>query len=261
MQVPHLVANVMMTTEQSESPAIVVSLLFKVPIIRAGVAATLRANPGLLVLGTQGQGVHDLVHLLTGGIHVLVADYDNALSAARLLRSKAVPRATPPTRILLLSHRDGEADVRRALESGIQGYLPLDCQPEEMTEGVVSLYRGRRCLGRAAAQRVAESFDYEALTEREIEVLRYVVAGDANKIVAKKLNIALGTVKVHVRSIMSKLGARTRTEAAAVAQRRGLFWSGADIEQGAGELGAAGVDDLHGHAGPRITMGNPGLIQ
>lgn len=236
--------KVMITSETSESPAIVVSVLFNVPIICAGVTATLRGNPALLVLGTQGRGGDDLLDLsrLTAGSHVLVADYDNALWAARSLRTNASFRSAPQTKILLLSHRDGEADVRRALEYGIQGYLPLDCQPEEMTEGVVSLYRGMRCLGRVAAQRVAESFDYEALTDRETEVLRCVVAGDANKIVAKKLNIALGTVKVHVGSIMSKLGARTRTEAAAVARRRGLFWTCAEVDGGAAGRPAGGVE-------------------
>jgi DNA-binding NarL/FixJ family response regulator len=252
----------MITIDKTENPTIVVSVRFKVPIIRAGVAATLGAYPGLLVLDTQGQDVDDLVDLsgVTAGVHVLVADYENALSVAGLLRRNASSRLAPQTKILLVSHRDGEADVRRALECGIQGYLPLDCQPEEMTSSVVSLYRGVRCLGRTAAQRVAESFDHEALTDRETEVLRCVVAGDANKIVAKKLNIALGTVKVHVRSIMSKLGARTRTEAAAVAQRRGLSWVDAEIDQGAAAF-ARHVDNTLGHVEPRITMGNPGVIQ
>ena len=70
---------------------------------------------------------------------------------------------------------------------------------------------------------IAEHAAEESLSPREIEVLRLVVAGCANKIVARELDIALGTVKVHVKSIMTKLGARTRTEAAAVAQRRGLI--------------------------------------
>ena len=168
------------------------------------------------------------VHSETGvlvaiaGMHVVVADYDTALTIARMLKRNAVARLASSTRIMIVTPRDGEADVRRALECGIQGYLPLDSRPADVIDGVVALHRGQRVLGRMVAQRVAESFDHEALTIREVDVLRFVVAGDANKTVAKKLNIALGTVKVHVRSIMGKLGARTRTEAAAVARHRGL---------------------------------------
>ena len=123
--------------------------------------------------------------------------------------------------MLVVSHRHAEADVRRALEAGVQGYLPLDCETSELVESVIALHRGQRALGRMVAQRMAESFDHEGLTDRELEVLRLVVAGDANKSIAKKLDIAVGTVKVHVRSIMGKLGARTRTEAASAARPDG----------------------------------------
>lgn len=164
------------------------------------------------------------------GIDVVVADYDTALTIARMLKRNAFARPASSTRIMIVTPRDGEADVRRALECGVQGYLPLDSKPTDVIDGVVALHRGQRVLGRIVAQRVAESFDHEALTIREIDVLRFVVAGDANKTVAKKLNIALGTVKVHVRSIMGKLGARTRTEAAAVARRRGLVEGEPEID-------------------------------
>jgi two-component system NarL family response regulator len=160
--------------------------------------------------------------LTVDGIDVVVADYDSALTLARMLKRCAPSRNSTSTRIMIVSQRDGEVDVRRALECGIHGYLPLECNPADVTDGVVALRRGQRVLGRIVAQRIAESLDHEALTSREIDVLRLVAAGDANKMVAKKLSIALGTVKVHVRAIMSKLGARTRTEAAAVARRRGL---------------------------------------
>jgi len=207
--------------------AIVVSVLFRDAIVRAGVAATLMTDPELLVhVVPVGSGLDPDASLwpVLAGVHVVVADYDNALAVARMLRGQVSSHGPESPKLLIVSPRDGEADVRRALESGIQGYLPLDCEPQEMTEGVTALHRGMRCLGRTVTQRVAESFDYQALTSRETQVLRCVVAGDSNKIVARKLDIAVGTVKVHVRSIMSKLGARTRTEAAAVAQRRGLLW-------------------------------------
>jgi DNA-binding NarL/FixJ family response regulator len=182
------------------------------------------AAPALSVQVEENTALHSETGVLVAiaGMHVVVADYDSALTIARLLKRDAFARRPSTTRIMIVTPRDGEADVRRALECGVQGYLPLDSKPADVIDGVVALHRGQRVLGRIVAQRVAESFDHEALTIREVDVLRFVVAGDANKTVAKKLNIALGTVKVHVRSIMGKLGARTRTEAAAVARRRGL---------------------------------------
>ena len=194
-------------------------------IVRVGLVATLKAVPTLSVHFAEEvavvQSEADALAAIDG-IDVVVADYESALAMARALRQHTVPRAVCSARIMIVSQRDSEADVRRALESGVQGYLLLESNPVDVTDGVVALHRGQRVLGRVVAQRIAESFDHEALTGREIDVLRLVAAGDANKLVAKKLSIALGTVKVHVRSIMGKLGARTRTEAAAVARRRGL---------------------------------------
>jgi DNA-binding NarL/FixJ family response regulator len=225
-------------------------------IIRAGLVATLKAMPTLAVHVAEEvavmQSETDALAAIDG-IDVVVADYESALAMARALRQHTVPRAACSARIMIVSQRDSEADVRRALESGVQGYLLLESNPLDVTDGVVALHRGQRVLGRVVAQRIAESFDHEALTGREIDVLRLVAAGDANKLVAKKLSIALGTVKVHVRSIMGKLGARTRTEAAAVARRRGLVephlevvaiaaspnaWAQAAPRQGAGSSAA-----------------------
>jgi DNA-binding NarL/FixJ family response regulator len=207
------------------SCSIAVLVAFTDPIVRAGLVATLKAVPTLSVQAEEDMAV---LHFETRAlqiiddIHVVVADYDSALTIASTLKRCAASRPSASTRIMIVSPRDGEADVRRALECGVRGYLPLECSPADVADGVVALHRGQRILGRIAAQRIAESFDHEALTSRELDVLRLVAAGDANKTVAKKLCIALGTVKVHVRSIMSKLDARTRTEAAAVARRRGL---------------------------------------
>jgi DNA-binding NarL/FixJ family response regulator len=135
----------------------------------------------------------------------------------------------PTTKIVVVTQRDRESDIRHALELGVQGYLSLGCGLEEMAEGVIAVHRGRRHLGQSAAHRIAESFGHQALTSREIDVLRLVVAGYANKMVANELEIALGTVKCHVKSILEKLGAKTRTEAAAVAQRRGLCGHERDV--------------------------------
>ena len=210
----------------AESERIVVSVIHKDPLVRAGVAAALSAEPNLVVrvdADAIGPDVGTALLETLSDVAVVVADYCKALALADLMRR---PRSCPPSadpRVMIVSDRGGESEIRHALQQGIQGYLLLGCRLEEMAACVAALHRGQRYLGQEAARRIAESFGYEALTNREADVLRLVAAGCANKVVANRLDIALGTVKVHVKSILDKLGARTRTEAAAVAQRRGLL--------------------------------------
>ena len=204
---------------------IVVSVIFDDPLVRAGVAAILGVEPAFELTNEQ-------VFPVTGcearwlralsGVDVVVADYDRGLAIAALLR-KDGSRRISRLRVMIISRRDGESEILHALAQGIHGYLPFGCRLEEVTEAVLALHGGQRHLERSIARRVAESFEHEALTSREADVLRLVVAGYANKMVAKDLDIAMGTVKSHVKSILNKLGVRTRTEATAMALRRGLF--------------------------------------
>jgi DNA-binding NarL/FixJ family response regulator len=126
-------------------------------------------------------------------------------------------------RVLVMTTHDREHDIRRALEAGVHGYLLLGCPIQELIAGVRALARGSRYFCLAVAQRMAESLTREALTPREADVLRLLVRGQCNKSIARQLEIAVGTVKAHVKAIMGKLDASSRTEAASVAARRGLI--------------------------------------
>lgn len=204
---------------------IVVSVMHKDPLVQVGIESTLRRDARFTVrdAGHAVAPSSDARWLQAmDGIDVVIADYARALEISRALKNDAASRQAPATRVMIVTERDGESQIRQALETGIRGYLPIGCQPDEIADGVAALHRGQRLLGQVVAQRVAESFDHEALTERQTEVLHLMVAGYANKMVARELGISVGTVKVHVKCILDKLGARTRTEAATVAQRRGL---------------------------------------
>lgn len=204
---------------------ITVSVVHKDSLVCAGVVATLNSESRFAVqVGSDPSNEHPVScwQKALSGVDVVIADYSRALDIAQALKSDVECRQTPATKIMIISDQDGESQVRHALESGIRGYLPIGCKPEEIADGIMALHRGQRALGSSVAQRMAESFDHEALTARQTEVLRLVVAGYANKMVAKELGISLGTVKVHVKLILAKLGARTRTEASTLAQRRGL---------------------------------------
>jgi DNA-binding NarL/FixJ family response regulator len=123
---------------------------------------------------------------------------------------------------MALTSNDREADIRRAIEAGIHGYLLLGGPLSELIEGVTTVANGVRYLGRAVAQRVADSLTRSSLTSRETEVLRLVTTGESNKAIARQLNIELATVKSHMTAIMTKLNATSRTQAADIAATRGL---------------------------------------
>jgi DNA-binding NarL/FixJ family response regulator len=185
------------------------------PLLAVGLAAALRQFPGFSVQ------VHGDDGLPADAIDVIVADYQDGvhLASAQDMRANGLKSA----RVLVMTSHDREHEVRLALEAGVHGYLLLGCPIQELIAGVSALGRGSRYLCLAVAQRMAESLTREALTPREADVLRLLVRGQCNKAIAKQLDIAVGTVKAHVKAIMGKLDASSRTQAASVAAQRGLI--------------------------------------
>ncbi len=193
---------------------IAVAVAHRDPLVRAGLASILGAEPGFDVT-VVGDDI-----ATAAGSEVVVADYDTALALCEA--PEAHRPAGPRPRVMVVSHRDRESDVRHALKQGVHGYLLLGCGLDEMLFGVRALHRGQHHLASSAAQRVVESLNHQALTTREGDVLRLIAVGHVNKTIATELDISVGTVKAHVKAILAKFGAKTRTEAAAIAQRRGL---------------------------------------
>jgi DNA-binding NarL/FixJ family response regulator len=153
-----------------------------------------------------------------GDIDVVVTDYQSGLRRLRL----AGGTGTRP-RIVVLTRRDSELDIRCALSQGVDGYMIVGCSVDSVVDAVRAVHQGLRHLDPVATHRVAESMFHEPLTGREKEVLQLVATGCANKVIAARLQIGVGTVKTHMRSVLDKLDAASRTEAAAVAHRRGLL--------------------------------------
>lgn len=192
------------------------------PLVAVGLATVLARHPDIELVE------HDLAEP-----RVVIADYDGALS---LVHQRRLPRTLRPpqvpslsrrdeAKVLVLTANDREHDVRSALEAGVEGYADLGCRLEELVNGVRLVARGSRYLSQRAAQRVAASMTRSALTEREREVLAEVALGKSNKAVGQTLRISAGTVKTHMKAILEKLGAATRTEAAGVARELGLIAS------------------------------------
>jgi DNA-binding CsgD family transcriptional regulator len=126
--------------------------------------------------------------------------------------------------VLILPQRDSEAAICHALEQGAGGYLLQGCSLAEIMSGIRLVCRGSIPLAPLAASKLAERLTQQSpLTPREVDILRQMMRGLSNKSIALKLDLAVGTVKTHVKSIFSKLHAGSRTQAVTVAQRRGIL--------------------------------------
>src|SRR5262249_14249266 len=114
-------------------------------------------------------------------------------------------------------------EIHRALEAGARGYLLKSMAPRELVAGIREVHAGRKCLPPQVLSSLAQHLGEDALTSREIEVLRALSGGGGNREIASGLFISEETVKVHVRHILEKLGAADRTEAVTIALRRGII--------------------------------------
>ncbi|MBV8817285.1 MAG: response regulator transcription factor [Acidobacteriaceae bacterium] len=129
----------------------------------------------------------------------------------------------PNARIIVLTTYEGDVQVLRALNAGARGYLLKGKINTELTEMIRGVHAGQKRLSPEAATELAEHAGEEALTMREVEVLRLIASGNANKEIGAQLSISEDTVKRHVTNILSKLHANDRTHAVTIALRRGII--------------------------------------
>jgi DNA-binding NarL/FixJ family response regulator len=146
------------------------------------------------------------------GADVVVADYANGVTLATQAAREGNPASS--SKVVVVGGIDREWEIRSALERGVRGYLLVGCSLDELAAGVRAVHRGARHLSPQVAARLAESISLQPLTAREEEVLRLVVEGLCNKPIGRRLGIAVGTVKSHLKSTstswMSKADASGR---------------------------------------------------
>lgn len=197
---------------QANQPA--VHIMHADAVITAGLHALL-AERGEFMLTTQhdqpqGQAL----------ARVIVADYESGIALSRQLPQDRFGHAP---RVLIVTQLDKEWQVRTAMDSGVHGYLLQGCSAEELVRAVQQLCQGMRYLTESVTRCVADSLSRESLTGRETDVLQLLARGCCNKSIARELGIGVGTVKTHVKGLMSKLEATARTHAVVVAAQRGLI--------------------------------------
>jgi DNA-binding NarL/FixJ family response regulator len=177
------------------------------PLLSAGLAAVFRTGGEFEVI------VNDVMPVAHAA-DLIVADFDNGLTLA--LAHRTLP-------VMIVSHEDGEAAIRQALDAGVRGYLLSASPVDSIIEGARSIVRGGIVLDSFAISKVMTSLNAEQLTNRELEVLCLLTQGMTDKQIANRLGNAVGTIKYHVKQLRNKLDAGSRTEAILIAQRRGLF--------------------------------------
>lgn len=186
-------------------------------LLSAGLVTALRQHSAFEIFGDN----FDAESPEAPRIDVVITDYNQAMHLSDAT-ARAARRPLAAARILAVTSNDREADIRRAIEAGIHGYLLVGGRFQDLIEGVTAVANGLRYLCRSGAQRMADSLTRASLTSREIEVLQLVVNGEPNKAIARHLHIEVGTVKSHMTAIMTKLDAISRTQAAGIAAARGL---------------------------------------
>jgi DNA-binding NarL/FixJ family response regulator len=129
----------------------------------------------------------------------------------------------PEARIIVLTTHPGDVQVSRALKAGARAYLMKGELRKELLETVRAVHAGQKRLSSEVAAEIAEHGTDSSLTPREIDVLRLVAAGNANKEVGARLSLTEVTIKSHMKNILAKLGANDRTHAVTIALKRGII--------------------------------------
>ena len=192
------------------------------PIFRDGLAALLGVHPDLQLVAEAGDGAEAVELYRAHRPDVTLMD----LSMPGMGGVQAIGFITaefPEARIIALTTYQGDADIHRALEAGARGYLLKDVLRNEVVEAIRAVHRGQRVVPGAVAQRLAQFTPRVELTERELEVLTLMAKGYRNKDIADAIGRTEATVKVHVLHVLSKLDVSDRTEAVAVALKRGII--------------------------------------
>jgi DNA-binding NarL/FixJ family response regulator len=192
------------------------------PLLSEGIATLIDSQSDMELVGSAFTGAEGIAKFreLRPDVALMDLRLPDLCGIAVL---QAIRAEFPDARIVLLTMFAGDFEIQRALRAGAQGYLLKSMQPEQIVETIRHVCAGRKRVPEEIAAHLVEHMSDEPLTEREIEVIRQVSGGNRNRDIARMLFVCEETVKVHMKHIMEKLGARDRTQAMAIAARRGFI--------------------------------------
>jgi DNA-binding NarL/FixJ family response regulator len=192
------------------------------PIMRDGIAALVNSQTDMTIVAGAADGKEALLHYREHQPAVVLMDL-RLPDMTGIDAMSAILKEFLDARVIILTTFAGDAEIRRALSNGASGYVLKTSPPDEILTAIRRVNSGKRYVPSEVAATLAEYIGDESLTEREIEVLRYVADGNRNRDIAASLFISEETVKVHMKHIMDKLGASDRTQAVSIAIRRGII--------------------------------------
>jgi DNA-binding NarL/FixJ family response regulator len=192
------------------------------PLLRDGIAALIDGQDDMKLVAEASNGREGIEQYRSHTPDITLMDLQmpdkngiEAIAAIRLV--------SPDARIIVLTTYSGDVQVTRALEAGARAYLLKNLLHKELLETIRTVHAGRKTMTPSLSVELAEHAGEDSLTPREIDVLRLIAAGHANKEIAAQLSVSEETVKSRVKNILSKLRANDRTHAVTIGLRRGFI--------------------------------------
>lgn len=192
------------------------------PLLHEGIATVIRSQPDMVLAAEASNGREAILRFREHRPDITLMDLRlpdmSGIDALIAIRSDF-----PEARIIILTTFAGDVEIQRALQAGARAYVLKSMPPKELVEVIRQVHAGKKRIPSDIAAHLAEHFTDEALTDREVQVLREIAGGNRNRDIGGKLFITEETVKVHIKHIMEKLGASDRTQAVAIGIRRGII--------------------------------------
>jgi DNA-binding NarL/FixJ family response regulator len=192
------------------------------PTLRDGIAAIVELQDDMILVGEAANGLEAIEAFKVLRPDVTLMDLQMPVMSG-IEAIAAIRKEMPKARIVVLTTYDGDVQAARAMQAGASGYLLKSSLRKELLDTIRRVHCGERHIPAAIAQEIALHAWDEPLSAREIEILKLVAAGMANKAIAWELAVTEDTVKAHMKSIFSKLDVGDRTKAVSVAFRRGII--------------------------------------
>ena len=192
------------------------------PMLREGVAALLASQPDMKLVAEASTGREAVEQFRKHRPDLTLMDLQMP-DMDGIEAMVAICSEFPEARIIVLTTYKGDVQVLRALKAGARAYLLKSLLRKELLDTIRAVHAGQKRIPPEVAAQLADHAIEDTLTSREIDVLRLIVGGNANKLIADQLSISEDTVKGHVKNILSKLGASDRTHAVTIALKRGII--------------------------------------
>jgi DNA-binding NarL/FixJ family response regulator len=192
------------------------------PLLRDGVAFVINSQPDMQLVAHASTGAEAIVKFREHRPDITLLDLRLPdMSGIDVLIAMRAESTT--ARIVVLTSSEGDVEIQRALKAGARGYVLKRMPPKQLLETIRQVHLGKTMIPPEVSAQLIEHMSDEQLSAREVEVLKHVAGGNRNRDIAELLFISEETVKVHVKHIMEKLGANDRSEAIAIALRRGIM--------------------------------------